>query len=83
VGYRKQEKPERVRIKDTNSGLHEKQYKIPTKSFVEIEIKYFITTKCLALSTKRSIAAAKFLVAATKKLFVVHTFVAATKPFFP
>jgi len=32
------------------------------------------------LSTKRLVAAAKFLVAATKKLFVVPNFVAVTKP---
>ena len=37
----------------------------------------------LVLSTKRLVAAAKFLVAATKKLFVVPSFVAVTKPFFP
>jgi len=36
----------------------------------------------LVLSTKRSVAAAKFLVAATKHLFVVSNFVAETKPFF-
>jgi len=29
------------------------------------------------------VAAAKFLVAATKKIFVVPNFVAVTKPFFP
>jgi len=37
----------------------------------------------LVLSTKRLIAAAKSLVAATKNLFVVPYFVTATKPFFP
>jgi len=36
----------------------------------------------LVLSTKRSVAAAKFLVAATEILFVVPNFVAVTKPFF-
>jgi len=35
------------------------------------------------LSTKRLVAAAKFLVASTKNLFVVPYFVAVTKPFFP
>jgi len=45
--------------------------------------KYFATTtKCLVLSTKRLVAAAKFSVAATKKIFVVSNFVAVTKPFF-
>jgi len=38
--------------------------------------------ECLVLSTKRLVAAAKFLVAATKNLFVVPNFVAITKPFF-
>jgi len=33
-------------------------------------------------TTKRLVAAAKFLVAATKNLFVVPNFVAVTKPFF-
>jgi len=37
----------------------------------------------LVLSTKRLVAAAKVLVAATKNLFVVSNFVAVTKPFFP
>jgi len=36
----------------------------------------------IVLLTKRLVAAAKFLVAATKKLFVVPNFVAVTKPFF-
>jgi len=36
----------------------------------------------LVLSTKRLVAAAQFLVAATKKIFVVPNFVAVTKPFF-
>jgi len=36
----------------------------------------------LVLSTKRLIAAAIFLVAATKNLFVVPNVVAVTKPFF-
>jgi len=36
----------------------------------------------LVLSTKRLVAAARFLVAAPKILFVVPYFVAATKPFF-
>jgi len=35
------------------------------------------------VSKKRLVAAAKFLVAATKKIFVVPNFVAVTKPFFP
>jgi len=34
------------------------------------------------LSTKRLVAAAKFLFEATKKSFVVPNFVAVTKPFF-
>jgi len=37
----------------------------------------------LVLSTKRLVAAAELLVAATKILFVVPSFVAVTKPFFP
>jgi len=37
----------------------------------------------LVLLTKRLVAAAKFLVAATKNQFVVPNFVAVTKPFFP
>ena len=40
-------------------------------------------TQCLVLLTKRLVAAAKFLVATTKSLFVVPNFVAVTKPFFP
>ena len=45
--------------------------------------KYFVTTtKCLVLLTKRLVAAANFLVAATKKIFVVPNFVAVTKLFF-
>jgi len=36
----------------------------------------------LVLLTKRLVAAAKFLVAATKILFVVPNFVAVTKPLF-
>jgi len=36
----------------------------------------------LVLSTKRLVAAASFLVAATKILFAVPNFVAVTKPFF-
>jgi len=36
----------------------------------------------LVISTERLFAAAKFLVAATKILFVVPNFVAVTKPFF-
>jgi len=36
----------------------------------------------LVLSTKRLVAAAEFLVAATKNLFVVPNFVVVTKPFF-
>jgi len=36
----------------------------------------------IVLSTKRLVAAAKFLVAATKNLFVVPNFVAVIKPFF-
>jgi len=41
------------------------------------------TTKCLVLLTKRSVAAAKFLVEATKISFVVPNFADVTKPFFP
>jgi len=37
----------------------------------------------LVLFTKRLLAAGKFLVGATKILFVVPNFVAVTKPFFP
>jgi len=44
---------------------------------------FFVTTKCLVLSTKRLVAAAKVLVVATKNSFVVPNFVAVTKPFFP
>jgi len=45
-----------------------KVFVIPTKSFVKIGIaKIVTTTKCLNLSTKRLVAAAKFLVAPTKK----------------
>jgi len=36
----------------------------------------------LVQSTKRLVAAAKFLIAATKNLFVVPNFTAVTKPFF-
>jgi len=36
-----------------------------------------------SISAKRLVAAAKFLIAATKKIFVVPNFVALTKPFFP
>ena len=36
----------------------------------------------MVLPTKRLVAAAKFLVAATKKLFFVPNFIAVTKPFF-
>jgi len=36
----------------------------------------------LVVLTKRLVAEAKFLVAATKNLFVVPNFVAVTKPFF-
>jgi len=36
----------------------------------------------LVLSTTRLVAAAKFLVAMTKNLFVVPNFVTVTKPFF-
>jgi len=36
----------------------------------------------LVLSTKRLVAAGKFLVAATKILFFIPNFVAETKPFF-
>jgi len=46
-----------------------KGFVIPTKSFVKIELtKYFITTtKCLVLSTKRLVAAAKFFCCSNKK----------------
>ena len=49
-----------------------KGFVIPTKSFVKIGIaKYFATTrKCLNLSTKRMVDAAKFLVAGTKKVLL-------------
>jgi len=36
-----------------------------------------------SINKKRLVAAAKFLVAATKILFFVPNFVAVTKPFFP
>jgi len=57
-----------------------KGFVIPTKSFVKIGIaKYvFTTTKCLVLSTKRLVAAAKLLVEVTKNSFVVPYFVAVT-----
>ena len=59
---------------------------MPTKSIVKIRDskKYFVTTTiCLVLSMKRLVAAAKFLVAATKKIFVVPNFVTVTNCFFP
>ena len=62
-----------------------KGFVIPTKSFVKIgitKIFFVATTKCLFLSTKRLVAAAKFLIEATKNSFVVLNFVAVTKPFF-
>jgi len=49
-----------------------KGFVIPTKSFIKIGIKKcFVTTKCLVLSTKRLVAAANFLVAATKKNYLL------------
>jgi len=44
--------------------------------------KYFVTTNCLVLSTKRLVAATKFLVAEKKKKKVLN-FVAVAKSFFP
>jgi len=56
---------------------------IPTKSFVKIGIKkVFCYNKMFGSITKRLVAAAKLLVAATKILFVVFNFVAVTKPLF-
>jgi len=57
---------------------------MPTLSSVKIGIaKIFVTaTKCLVLSSTRLVAAAKFLVEATKISFVVPNLVAVTKPFF-
>ena len=51
-----------------------------TKSFVKNRENtfFFTTTKFLGLSTKRLVAVAKFLVAATKNLSVVPNFVAET-----
>jgi len=61
-----------------------KGFVIPTKSFVEIELTkiFCFNNKMFSLSTKRLVAAAKFLVNATKNVFVVPNFVAVTKPFF-
>jgi len=74
-----------MKVKPGKSAHGKKGFVIPTKSFVKIGItKIFVTTtKCLNLSTKRLVAAAKFLVEATKNSFVVPNFVAVTKPFFP
>ena len=65
--------------------LHgKKSFVIPTKSCVKIGITkiFYYNNKMIDPSTKRWVAAAKFLVAATKILFVVPNFVAGTKPFF-
>ena len=61
-----------------------KGFVIPTKSLVEIGMTKIFCYKniCLVLSTKRLDAAAKFLVAGAKHLFVVPNFVAVTNPFF-
>ena len=61
-----------------------KGFVIPTKLFVNIGIAkiFCYNNKMFGLSTKRLVAAAKFLVAATIILFVVPNFVAVTKPFF-
>jgi len=61
-----------------------KGFVLPTKSFVKIgTTKIFCyDNKMFSSIKKRLVAAAKFLAAATKKLFVVPNFVAVTKPFF-
>jgi len=68
-----------------------KGFVIPTKSFVRIGVtkilcynnKMFSSiNKRLVAAANFFVAAANFLVAATKNLFVVHNFVAVTKPFF-
>jgi len=55
-----------------------KGFVIPSKSFFKIGITkiFCYNKKCLVLSTKRLVAAAKFLAAATKNLFAVPSFVA-------
>jgi len=63
-----------------------KGFVIPTKSFDKIGMaKIFCYNNKMfsSISAKRLVAAAKFLIAATKKIFVVPNFVALTKPFFP
>jgi len=72
------------RKQSTGKTIHgRKGFVIPTKSYVKTGItKKFVTAKFLFLSTIRLVAATKFLVAATKKLFVVPNFVAVTKQFF-
>jgi len=57
-----------------------KDFVIPNKSGITKIFCY--NYKFLVLSTKRLVAAAKFLVEATKNSFVVPNFVAVTKPFF-
>ena len=62
-----------------------KGFVIPTNLFVQIgttKIFCYNNKIFIVLSTKRLVDAAKFLVAATKKIFVVPNFVAVTKPFF-
>jgi len=62
-----------------------KGFVIPTKSFVKIGIakKNCYNNKMFISINKSLVAAAKFLVAATKNSFVVPYFVAVTKAFFP
>jgi len=66
-------------------SIHGKKgFVIPAKSFVKIGItKIFCHNNKMFSSTKRSAAAAKFLVQPTKNSFFVPNFVAVTKPFFP
>jgi len=61
-----------------------KDFFIPAKSFVKIGItKIFCYNNKMFISINNSlVAAAKFLVEATKNSFVVPNFFAVTKPFF-
>jgi len=77
-------------VKDENTAHpipadRKKVFVILTKSFIKIGIEKNIMLQCsiqVFTSTKHLVAAAKFLVAATKNLFVVPNFVAVPKPFF-
>jgi len=61
-----------------------KGFVIPAKSSVKIKVTkiFCCNNKMLSSINKRLVAAAKFLVEATKNSFVVPNFVAVTKPFF-